>query len=79
MPDNIIHPQNYLDQFLSTTSEKIMLQKKSKAARMNATISKDTKDKFTKFVKERHNGIIAGPFSYELERAMLFYLHFYDV
>lgn len=79
MPDNIKYPRNYLDEFLSVVSEKIRLQKKIEKSRINTSISTDTFDKFQKFVKKRHHGVIKGPYSYELERAMLFYLHFYDV
>ncbi len=79
MPDNIQYPRNYLDEFLSISSEKIRLEKKKEKSRINTTISKDTQNKFQKFVKKRHNGLLKGPYSYELERAMLLYLHFFDI
>lgn len=79
MPDNISYPRNYLDEFLSIASEKIRLQRKLGKARVNTIISKNTQDKLKEFVKQRHNGKINGPYSYELERAILFYLHFYDI
>jgi len=79
MPDNIIYPRNYLDEFLSISSEKIRIQKKIEKSRINTSISADTQSKFQEFVKKRHNGLLKGPYSYELERAMLLYLHFFDV
>jgi len=79
MPDSMIYPRNYLDEFLSVASEKIRLEKKIEKSRINTTISADTQNKFQEFVKKRHNGLLKGPYSYELERAMLFYLHFFDV
>jgi len=79
MPDHIQYPRNYLDEFLSLASEKVRLEQKIKKSRVNTSISKDTHDKFQEFVKKRHNGLLKGPHSYEIERAMLFYLHFFDV
>ena len=79
MPDNIRYPRNYLDEFLSVASETIRLQKKMSKSRVNTTISKDTHDKFQEFVKKRHNGLIKGPYSHEMEQAMLLYLHFFDI
>jgi len=79
MPDNIAYPRNYLDEFLSVASETIRLYKENEKSRVNTTISKHTQDKFQEFVKKRHNKLLKGPYSYELERAMLFYLHFFDV
>jgi hypothetical protein len=79
IPDNIIYPKNYLDVFLSKTSPKIRKQQDLSKTKLSIGISKETESEFRKFVKKRHRGVIKGPYSYELERAMLFYLHFYDV
>ena len=78
MPDHIIYPKNYLDKFLLVTSEEIRLQTKIKKSRVSTTISKDAQDMLMDFTKKNHNGVIKGPYSYELERAIRFYLHFYD-
>jgi len=74
-----VHPRNLLDELLSESSDIIIAQKRIRKSRVNANISKNTHQKFMDFVKKNHNGIIKGPYSFELERAMLFYLHFFDV
>lgn len=73
------YPMNYLDLFLSESSEKIIMQKKLKKSRINTSISDDTRKKFTEFVKRNHNGILKGAYSLELERAIMLYLRLYDV
>jgi len=74
-----VHPRNLLDELLSESSDVILAQKRIKKVRINPSISENTHQKFMDFVKKRHNGLVKGPYSYELERAMLFYLHFYDI
>jgi|APSaa5957512535_1039671.scaffolds.fasta_scaffold08874_3 hypothetical protein len=73
------YPKNFLDVFLFDASKKILLQKKLKKSRINSTISDSTSERFLEFVKRNHNGVVKGTYSYELERAMMFYLQFFDV
>ncbi len=79
MPDHIIYPRDYLRKFLVATSEEICLQTKIEKSRVSTTISKDAQDMLMDFTKKNHNGVIKGTYSYELERAIRFYLHFYNV
>jgi len=77
--DKIAYPRNYLDVFLSENSPKIRKRQSNSKTKLSNNISKETEEQFREFVKKRHNGVTRGPYSYELERAILFYLHFYDV
>jgi hypothetical protein len=73
------YPINYLDKFLTDSSDFIITQKVIKKSRINTSISDNTSKKFIEFVKKNHNGVLKGPYSLELERAILLYLHLFDV
>ena len=73
------YPMNYLDLFLSKSSERIILKKKLKKSKINVSVSDDTREKFINFVKKNHDGIIKGAYSLEVERALMLYLTLYDV
>jgi len=78
MDKDTTHSRNLLDNFLHKSGDTIITQRKLEKSRINSTVSKNTHDKFLDFVKRNHGGMIKGPYSFELERAIMFYLYFFD-
>lgn len=70
--------RNFLDNLLRETSQNIGTQRKIGKSRISTSVSENTSDKFMEFVKRNHGDMVKGPYSFELERALLFYLHFFD-
>ena len=77
--DNTPYTRKFLDDLLHETSQNIITHRKIGKSRINSITSENTSNRFMEFVKRNHGDMIQGPYSFELEKAILFYLHFFDV
>ncbi len=68
----------FMLEFAINSGRIIRKKKENGQKRVTIKISEQTYKKFIKYVKNDHFGVINGPLSLEVEKAMILYLHFYD-
>ncbi len=75
----MIKIRNQMNDFLENTDETIRIQRRLEKSRISTTVSGYAAERFKEFVKKKHHGVIRGSYQHEMEMAMLFYIHFYDI